>query len=98
MRLFGRSVHCTKLVGDGDAAVLDAIKTLDPYGGKLVEKEECINHVSKNMFKGLDRLTKEVDSQAKGQGVDRMSGRGKMTKDRMKKWSSYNRKMKWMLV
>ena len=37
----------TGLVGDGDAAVMDALSTTSPYP---VCKEECINHVAKRMF------------------------------------------------
>ena len=37
----------TGLVGDGDAAVMDALSTISPYP---VCKEECINHVAKCTF------------------------------------------------
>jgi hypothetical protein len=77
---------------DGDAAVLDTVTSLDPYPDK-VTKEECINHISNRMYKGLERIVKDSDVQAKTTAsLSKMSGRGKMTKERMKRWSSYYRK------
>jgi hypothetical protein len=45
------------------------------------------------MYKGLERIVKDSDAQAKTTAsLSKMSGRGKMTKERMKRWSSYYRK------
>ena len=126
--LWSRSVDVTSfrytaLLGDGDAAVLDCLNTTIPYPGINIQKEECINHVSKRMFKGLERVVKEVNAEVKvnrarvggmdeatpakkGRGkaaasnsdratallLTTMGGKGRMTGDRMKKWSSYYRK------
>ena len=117
------SFRYTSLLGDGDAAVLDILNTTVPYPGINIQKEECINHVSKRMFKGLERVVKEVNAEVKvnkarvggmdeatpakkGRGkaaatnsdratallLTTMGGKGRMTGDRMKKWSSYYRK------
>ena len=57
--LWARSVELmdaeyTSLLGDGDVAVLSALNTLRPYGADvMILKQECINHISKRMFRGL---------------------------------------------
>ena len=95
----------TCLVGDGDAAVMDALSTASPYP---VKKEECINHIAKRMFNGLEKIIKDVNSEVKANKMKAsgttsavkaatlltttLSGKGRLTRDRMKKWSSYYRK------
>ena len=109
----------TCLVGDGDAAVMDALLTASPYP---VTKEECINHIAKRMYNGLDKVVKDVNAEVKGNRVKAnaataavkvgpskkrvdtsshaaatlltttLSGKGRLTQVRMKKWSSYYRK------
>ena len=111
--------HYTCLVGDGDAAVMDALLTASPYP---VTKEECINHIAKQMYNGLDKVVKDVNAEVKGNRVKAnaataavkvgpskkrvdtsshaaatlltttLSGKGRLTHVRMKKWSSYYRK------
>ena len=72
------------LLGDGDAAVLSALNTLRPYGADvMILKQECINHISKRMFRGLAMAVK-------GPGGN-LSGKGKLTQVHMKKMSSYYR-------
>ena len=35
------------ILGDGDAAVLSALNSLQPYGADaVIEKHKCINHIS----------------------------------------------------
>ena len=76
----------TSLLGDGDAAVLLALKTLQPYGPDVeITKHECISHISKRMFRGLEMAVKDSKT-AVGLG-----GMGKLTKVRMKQWSQYYR-------
>ena len=78
----------TSLLGDGDAAVLSALKTLQPYGPDVeITKHECINHISKRMFRGLDMAVKDSKT-AVGCGL---GGKGKLTQVRMKQWSQYYR-------
>ena len=71
----------TSLLGDGDAAVLSALKTLQPYG------PECINHISKRMFRGLETAVKDSKT-AVSCGLGK---KGKLTQERMKQWSQYYR-------
>ena len=74
----------TSLLGDGDAAVLSALNTLRPYGADvMILKQECINHISKRMFRGLAMAVKAPGGS--------LSGKGKLTQVRMKKWSTYYR-------
>ena len=47
------------LVGDGDAAVIELVNAIDPYHGVTVVKEECINHVAKRIYKGLERVVRD---------------------------------------
>ena len=77
----------TSLLGDGDAAVLSALNTLHPYGADVeIVKHECINHISKRMYRGLEKVVKDAKS-AVGCGLGR---NGKLTQVRMK-WSQYYR-------
>ena len=89
----------TSILGDGDAAVLCALNNLQPYGADApIEKHECINHMGKRMFKGLEKIMKESGKKGKGKdtgggkpkkqiGVTSLSGKGKLTAVRMKCWS-----------
>ena len=88
----------TSILGDGDAAVLSALNTLQPYGADVtIEKRECINHMSKRMFKGLEKVVKEsstkgnASTSSKPQVTTSLSGKGKLTTAKMKKWSQYYR-------
>ncbi|KAK4322815.1 hypothetical protein Pmani_006480 [Petrolisthes manimaculis] len=62
-RLWGRSTELrlryTTFVGDGDSNTYLAIQQLNPYGFP-VQKEECINHVSKRLGTRLRKLKKEM--------------------------------------
>ena len=78
----------TSILGDGDAAVMSALNTMKPYGADPIQKHECINHMSKRMYKGLEKVVKESAGKGKGQGL---SGKGKLTVSRMKAWSQYYR-------
>lgn len=50
----------TTLVGDGDSKVFRHLKDLNVYGNNIgLEKEECINHVSKRLGTALKNLVKE---------------------------------------
>lgn len=95
--------HYTSILGDGDAAVMSALNTLQPYGAHVViEKHECINHVSKRMYKGLEKAIKESSMQTKDArskaksstktpATTSLGGKGRLTAHRMKKWSQYYR-------
>ena len=89
-RLWGRSVEKHKLrymtmLSDGDSKSYDAVCQARVYGSeKLIQKEDCINHVSKRMGTALRKL---VDvSKAQGKSI---SGRGKMTKEKILKIQNF---------
>ncbi|KAK6186660.1 hypothetical protein SNE40_005946 [Patella caerulea] len=85
----------TTVLSDGDSKTIDALNELSPYGETTpIIKEECINHVSKRMYKGLKLISRNAMAAARAEGKTRnpVSGQGKMTKARMKSWSSYYRK------
>ena len=74
------------LLGDGDAALLSALNTLQPYGADVtIMKQECINHISKRMYRGLAAALK---APAVGGSL---GGKCKLTQVRMKKMSAYYR-------
>ena len=53
----------TALLGDGDAAVMDSLNAVEPYSSVTVAKEECINHVAKRMYKGLEKIVKDGNAE-----------------------------------
>ena len=76
----------TSLHGDSDAAVLSALNALQPYGADVtIMKQECINHISKRMYRGLAAALKAT---AVGGSL---GGKCKLTQVRMKKMSTYYR-------
>ena len=57
------------------------ISTMEAYGKeKIIENEECINHVCKRMGTPLQNLISEAKAQKKPSG-----GRGNLTKETMTK-------------
>ncbi|KAK2191354.1 hypothetical protein NP493_53g02003 [Ridgeia piscesae] len=45
--------------------VIESVNAIDPYHGVTVVKEECINHVAKRMYKGLERVVREGNAEVK---------------------------------
>lgn len=79
-RIWGRSEQLNKMryttfIGDGDSSAYLAVKRLDPYENIQVQKEECINHVSKRLGTRLRKL-KEQSKGGKGKSL---GGKGKLT-------------------
>lgn len=79
-RIWGRSQQLNKMryvtfIGDGDSSAYLAVKKLNPYGNVSVQKEECINHVSKRLGARLRKLK----DQSKGQKKKSLGGKGKLT-------------------
>lgn len=82
--IFGRSVErhnmqYTTVLCDGDSKAFSKVASLGLYD-KEVKKEDCINHVAKRMYAGLDALKKAK----KGLG-----GKGKLTNVKMKQLTNY---------
>eukprot|EP00795_Rhopilema_esculentum_P017497 gene17497-9115_t len=75
----------TIMLCDGDSKAFSAVRELAPYGPDVkIEKEDCINHVSKRMGSALRNLVAE--SKAQKQPV---SGKGKLTQEKMLKIQNY---------
>ena len=89
-RLWGRSIEKHSLrymtmVSDGDSKSYDQVCQAGVYGkDKLVEKEDCINHVSKRMGTALRKLVDVTKAQGKS-----ISGRGKLTKEKIMKIQNF---------
>lgn len=100
--IFGRSVEkklrYTVFISDGDSSAYDAICNMNegkgPYGGIVIEKAECINHVSKRLGTALRKLrTQVVTVKTTQKGAQRrmsdMGGRGKLTDFVINKLTKY---------
>ncbi len=88
-RLWQRSIpkhklRYTTVLSDGDSKSYDALVEGKVYGEVKIEKEECVNHVSKRMGKALRNLVDECKSQKQS-----ISGRGKLTAIMMTKIQNY---------
>ncbi|KAG0428678.1 hypothetical protein HPB47_024356 [Ixodes persulcatus] len=82
--IFSRSeelhnIQYTTVLCDGDSKAFLHVAKLDLYD-KQITKEDCINHVAKRVFAGIDKLKKAK----KGLG-----GRGKLTVAAAKKLTAY---------
>ena len=61
-RLWSRSIanhslRYTTLLSDGDSKAFAAVKALDVYGPDVsIDKEDCVNHVSKRMGTALRNI------------------------------------------
>ncbi|KAK3915688.1 Serine/threonine-protein kinase-like protein CCR2 [Frankliniella fusca] len=90
--MFQRSIQDAKMkyvafLSDGDAKTLSTLNKAKPYGPNfLIEKEECINHVSKRMGTALRNLVQDNKK-----GGTSLGGRGKgtLTEVAIKKLQGY---------
>ena len=91
VRPWGRSLDCHKLryttiLSDGDSKDYDAIKKMDLYGPDIkIDKEDCVNHVSKRMGTTLRNIV--AISKAQKESI---SGKGKLTQEKMTKIQNYH--------
>ncbi len=89
-RLWSRSIQknqlrYTTILSDGDSKAYDAVTSLNVYGqGVKIEKEDCINHVSKRMGTAL----RSIVAESKAQQVS-IAGKGKLTKEKIAKIQNY---------
>ena len=73
------------MLSDGDSKAFDALATSNVYGdAKPIEKEECINHVSKRMGTALRNMVAVSKAQKNS-----ISGKGKLTNTKMKRIQNY---------
>ena len=89
-RLWSRSVEHHKLrytamLCDGDSKAFDAVTKLAVYGADAkIEKEDCVNHVSKRMGAALRNLV--TISKAQKESI---AGKGKLTQEKITKIQNY---------
>ena len=85
-RSVDRGFRYTTLLSDGDANTFKHLSDLKVYGDVVLEKEECINHVSKRLGTALRKLA----SSGKKAGVT-LGGRGhgKLTQAAIIKLTAY---------
>ena len=72
----------TGFLSDGDSKTFKAVSDLNLFG-KLIVKEECVNHVHKRMGTALRHLSKSKKLGGKGQG--------RLTQDKTIKFQHYYR-------
>ena len=89
-RLWSRSEEQHKLryttsLCDGDSKACDAINSMKVHGENVtIEKEDCVNHVSKRMGTALRKVAESM--KARGQSI---TGKGKLTKVKVTKIQNY---------
>ena len=85
----------TTFISDGDSSAYNAVRDADPYGPeKPIEKQECVNHVTKRLTSRLNMLkqTITVPKQTKTGKTLQMStlgGKNTLTKKNIEKMSEY---------
>ena len=89
--LWRRSVQHHKLrytvmLSDGDAKTFTELNNIKPYGDVIIEKEECINHVSKRLGTALRNVV--ADCQKWGITLGGR-GRGQLTQNTICKLTIY---------
>ena len=90
-KLWSRSVEkhnfmYTTILSDGDSKAFDAATALNPYGTSIqIQKEYCVNCVSKRMSTALRNLV----AISKAQKVH-LSGKGKFTQEKITKVHDYH--------
>lgn len=89
--MFSRSIRLSnfrylRMVSDGDAKTISALTSLDPYQGQIVQKEECVNHVSKRLGTALRQAVQK--SKAEKQSIGGR-GPGMLTDVKIKKLTHY---------
>ena len=89
-RLWRRSeeknhLRYTTMLCDGDSKSYDSVVADSPYGDAvIIEKKDCLNHVSKRMGKALRDLIALSKSQKES-----ISGKGKLTQEKVNKIQNY---------
>ncbi|CAN8002261.1 unnamed protein product [Ixodes hexagonus] len=88
--LFGRSLQkhqlrYTTMLSDGDSRAFSNLQGDEVYGFVPIEKEDCVNHVSKRMGTALRNLVQKQ----KGEGRPSLGGKGKLTGELITKLTMY---------
>ncbi len=89
-RLWSRSLdqfklRYTTMLCDGDSKSYDAVSSPQLYGPeKNIDKEDCINHISKRMGTALQKFV--ATEKAKGESI---AGKGKLTQQKIMKIQNF---------
>lgn len=88
------SMRYTTFIGDGDSSTHKALVDNPPYEDHPVEKEECVNHVTKRIVTRLMKLRKEHVVEiitSTGRTIKRsvLGGRNKLTQDAITSLGKY---------
>ena len=79
------NLRYTVMLSDGDSKAYDSVVADKPYGDTVaIEKEDCVNHVSKRMGTALRNLV--ATSKAQQQSL---AGKGKLTQEKITKIQNY---------
>ena len=79
------NLRYTVMLSDGDSKAYDSVVSDKPYGQDIaIEKEDCVNHISKRMGTALRNLV--ATSKAQRQSI---AGKGKLTQERITKVQNY---------
>ena len=60
--------HYVEMLSDGDSAAYKAVCDIAPYGEKVINKPECVNHAHKRVGTALWKLAKEERLGRRGVG------------------------------
>ena len=76
------NVRCNPFIGDGDSSAYATFDKSRPYGPKVsIQKEKCVNHVTKRMGSNLRRLVKKYKGKFEdGKGI---AGKRRLTDARI---------------
>lgn len=76
----------TTMLSDGDVKAHDLLVTLNVYPGRDIEKQECINHIGKRLYRALTNIVAHYSEHDITFGGAK---RGSLTQDKMKKLQGY---------
>ena len=93
--MFSRSIELynlryIRILCDGDAKTVATLNDSNVYEDILIIKEDCVNHVSKRLYSGIERLKKSTKGTSQ-----HLSGKGRVTQKLQKQLSvSYGQALK----
>ena len=89
------SMRYTTFISDGDSSAYNAVRDAEPYGpDKPIEKQECINHVSKRLTARLNNLKQSTTVPKKTKtgktlNMSTLGGKNKLSEKNVGKLSEY---------
>ena len=81
------NMRYTTMVGDGDSKAYDTVCNVKPYGNDvIIEKEECMNHISKRLGSALRNLVSDMSKKGVTLGGKKP---GSLTANKIRKLGIY---------